>query len=361
MRRLLPASFALAAAALVVTLTGCDRIQQQRADQHFVSAQSKHQSGDLDGAIADYGKAIAIRPKAALYYQMRGQARFAKKQYAASVDDSNEALRLQPKDPDHLFLRAIARRELGEVDEAIADFDQAIAIKPSAPLYANRALTLVRKGDFPKALADSDMAISLHSAQSWPYAARADVKISMGDLDGALEDLKMAMSASRRPADETRRATALIHMLRGDWRSAQQDMESIAGEPGPSQAYIHLFLWICRAKQGQTAEAHDALANFRGGHSFSEDDHWAQTIISFLLGKLPEEDFLAAAASDDAKTDHDQRCEACYYAAVKRQLAGDETAAIDLYRQCVATKHYAFYEYRLAREELKRLGKLEQQ
>ena len=77
---------------------------------------------------------------------------------------------------------------------------------------------------------------------------------------------------------------------------------------------------------------------------------------SFLLGKTPEADYLDSAHSPDAGTDQSQRCQAWYFAGMKRLLMGDKKGAIDAFQQCVATQQKDLSEFVLAGTELRALA-----
>ena len=49
---------------------------QDAADAYFNSGNAKSDSGDYQGAIADYDKAIEINPQNAAYYYNRGYANY---------------------------------------------------------------------------------------------------------------------------------------------------------------------------------------------------------------------------------------------------------------------------------------------
>ena len=93
----------------------------------------------LDGAIADYTKAIELKPDYADAYYHRGLAKQAKCSFGGFV-----------------------WTERGELDEAIADYTKAIELKPDyADAYYNRGLAKQAEGDLDGARVDCTKAIEL--------------------------------------------------------------------------------------------------------------------------------------------------------------------------------------------------------
>jgi len=80
-------------------------------------------------------------------------------------------------------------------------------------------------------------------------------------------------------------------------------------------------------------------------------------IDNFLLGKMSEQDLLAAADSLEEKKGTKPQCEAWYYAGLKRLLNGDGAGAAEALRKAVATGEKTTNEYDFAEAELKDLGR----
>lgn len=85
-------------------------------------------NGDHDIAIAEFTKAIELRPDAAEAFYGRGLAYQNKNAFSEAVVDFTRAIELDPVHADALFRRSIAHRLLGAFDQASADFDRAVQI-----------------------------------------------------------------------------------------------------------------------------------------------------------------------------------------------------------------------------------------
>jgi tetratricopeptide (TPR) repeat protein len=115
----------------------------------------KAKNGDLDGALADFNRAIELNPKDDVAYYNRAQAKRLKKNAGGAVADYTRAIELGSKNPAAYNNRGNARAENSDRDGAIADYTHAIELKPDyARAYYNRAVTKQAKGDATGADAD---------------------------------------------------------------------------------------------------------------------------------------------------------------------------------------------------------------
>src|SRR5947207_7527788 len=120
-----------------------------------ISGIEKAKNGDLDGAIADFDRAIQRDPKDDAPYYNRAQARRLKKDPAGAIADYTRAIELGSTNPAAYNNRGNARSENNDRDGAIADYTRAIELKPDyARAYYNRAVTKKDKGDTVGAEAD---------------------------------------------------------------------------------------------------------------------------------------------------------------------------------------------------------------
>ena len=127
--------------------------------------------GDLDKALADFDKAIALKPDYALGHANRGWVLAQRNKHDEAVVEYSEAIRLAPGNPDNLNDRGWSLIKIEQYDRAIADFDEAIRIKPEhINAWQNCGWAYWLKGDLDKALADLDQAVSLDPGQSRPAA-----------------------------------------------------------------------------------------------------------------------------------------------------------------------------------------------
>jgi len=162
---------------------------------------AKSDKGDLDGAIADYDRAIELNPKYARAYNSRGNAKDDKGDSDGAIADYTQAIKFDPKYAIAYYNRGIAKAKRGDLDGAVADYTRAIELGSTNPAaYNNRGAEKLKKGDFDGAITDCNRAIELDPEYANAYAIRAYAKDKTGDSDGAMADLGRAIKLNPKDA-----------------------------------------------------------------------------------------------------------------------------------------------------------------
>jgi tetratricopeptide (TPR) repeat protein len=180
----------------------------EQSDEDLVNRGiEKAKNGDLDGAIADFDRAIELNPKDDAPYYNRAQAKSLKKDAAGALADYNRAIELGSTNPAAYNNRGNARAEKNDRDGAIADYTRAIELNPNyARAYYNRAMTKQAKGDMAGAKADfktaekldPELASEESAADSKSNHSAGATTVSL--LDGKLK-LDIPSDFSRDPDD----------------------------------------------------------------------------------------------------------------------------------------------------------------
>jgi tetratricopeptide (TPR) repeat protein len=101
---------------------------ESRAQAYYLRANAYSEQGELDKAIADYGKAIEFADYA-VYYASRGWALTEKGDAALGLRDCDKAIALNPNLALGYANRGAAHEKLGDLAKAIADYKAALAVK----------------------------------------------------------------------------------------------------------------------------------------------------------------------------------------------------------------------------------------
>jgi lipoprotein NlpI len=134
-----------------------------------------------------------------------------------------------------------------------------------------------------------------------------------------------------------------------------------AVEIDPKMYYAHFAIWAIRARNGERAEATKDLRASLKPLEGDEKRKWELCIGRFLLGDVTESNLIAQAPETAVRpTDEPiQKCEALYYAGMKRLVDGDKAGASGLFEKCIAVGQDNDMQYFSAKAELQRLKKSE--
>jgi tetratricopeptide (TPR) repeat protein len=102
-----------------------------RASTLINRAIMKARSGDLDGAMGDYGAALGTGAKVGEAYLNRSATLIGMKRYADAQKDADQAIQLGTSRLEVAYYnRGIANEQMGNVQAAYEDFKAAVRIRP---------------------------------------------------------------------------------------------------------------------------------------------------------------------------------------------------------------------------------------
>jgi len=175
------------------------RVQNQQDSPQLATelvklGDAKMNERNLDGAIADYSKAVELDPRLANAYNSRGLAERYKGKWDDAIADHSKALELDPQLASAYNNRGYAKQGKGDLAGASADYSQAIAINPAfCVAYNNRGNLKKDQGDLDGAIADYTKNIECDSKYAPAYNNRGKAEMAKGDLDGAITDFTKAI------------------------------------------------------------------------------------------------------------------------------------------------------------------------
>jgi tetratricopeptide (TPR) repeat protein len=159
-----------------------------------------------DTSMADLNKAVALDPDRALFRKRRGvyMLRFAAgpEDYEAIIADFSKAITLDSNDAQLYSLRSTIRIKVNDFKGALEDDDRAVSLEPANAGYVNSRgwLKLVYLGDYAGAEADADRAIKL----GWDtylyeaYATRGKARMALGRRAQAEQDFRKCRQLDHR-------------------------------------------------------------------------------------------------------------------------------------------------------------------
>lgn len=157
--------------------------RQKRAVPFAEAGLAHHRAGNLDAAIAEYGKALERHAKFVDVLMLRGEAYRERGDIDRAISDYSRIISINKKHAGALVGRGAAFESKGLVPRAIEDYTRAIKASQEPAAYFMRATIYAGRGDFAAAIKDYTAAIAGNGQFVEAYANRAVAHERMGRAD----------------------------------------------------------------------------------------------------------------------------------------------------------------------------------
>ncbi len=173
-------------------------------EYYYQRANAYRASGQGDPALADYDHAISLKQDFLPAYLPRAELKLAKQDTAAAISDLDAVDRLAPKQADLRLMLAELDQRLDRLPEAIEQYTSWIQNHPDdsrmLPALAGRCLSSVLQNqNLAGALSDCDTAVrhTDKAEKSYPHLLidRGLARLRQGDYDRAIADFNNALTA----------------------------------------------------------------------------------------------------------------------------------------------------------------------
>jgi protein O-mannosyl-transferase len=156
---------------------------------HYYWGVAKHANGDMNGAIDEYGKAIALKADYTRAYSDRGIVFEELGDFKSALADYKKAVYLDSTHADLFNYRGWAYFKTGDTALAFRDFRKSAQLNPRyAPVYNNMGWVYNQTGDTAAAMQYYNKAIEVDPRFDKPYLNRAAMKANANDAKGAIDD-----------------------------------------------------------------------------------------------------------------------------------------------------------------------------
>lgn len=148
---------------------------------------------DYENTEKYYAQAMALDPKNIMVVESHGKTLLELDRYEEALKDFNAALALDPESPDALCGRGQTLFHLGNTEDALKDLKATVRLDPENMIaWGMLGQIKLYEEDYEKALKYLEKAIDI-DPDLLVYDFRASAKRALGDLDGALADIKLAI------------------------------------------------------------------------------------------------------------------------------------------------------------------------
>jgi tetratricopeptide (TPR) repeat protein len=171
-----------------------DQLEQALAQR----GEAERRLSNLDPAIADFGRALRMKPGDAIALNGRGLAYLDEGKPGPAVADFNADILANPGDGDAFANRASVEFARRDYAAAISDHSHAIELAPDdARAWSNRGYDYVGKRQWDSAIADFDDALRLSSSDAAALEGRGESERGKGDAKSAVKDYQAALNDPR--------------------------------------------------------------------------------------------------------------------------------------------------------------------
>ena len=232
----------------------------------------RQKQGQLDGAIADFSKAVELNPNYSVAFTNRGYVYLEKGDSASAEADFTRSLKANPGYSSVYGLRGAARLLQGQLDAAIKDYETRLKQDSrSAIAHADLGFAKCFAGDYASALAAFDQAVkrdpTLDFLAPWQFLAIT----ATNDVEQARTQFVRLLEKAEPDQQWT---DSLVAFLAGNTDANALIGRAIAAGPDLTdarQCEAHYFIAQSLLEDGQRDEAlrHFQLALDGGQRSLS--------------------------------------------------------------------------------------------
>jgi tetratricopeptide (TPR) repeat protein len=186
--------FVIALIATSIVLISCGK---ENAYSKYKSGSAKFQLKDYRGAIADFSKAIELKPEYTEAYYSKAICESKLGKTDKALADFNKVTELDPNNKNAVFNRAYyIKQQTGNYKSAVDDYNLYLELNrdgENAFTYNNLGYCKFMLHDTLGAYNDVMTSIQLDSTNSLAYKNRAEVYLSMDSLSKACKDIEKSL------------------------------------------------------------------------------------------------------------------------------------------------------------------------
>ncbi len=154
-----------------------------------------HNHGQFEVILSKVETLIALYPKAAVLFNIKGIALKNKGDLEGAINSYKQAIKIEPDFADAYLNLGAAMTNQGNLEAAIDSCKKAIKIQPGyAEAYLNMSIALMKKGDLDGAIDNSTQAVKLKPDFTEAYHNLGDSLFFKGDLEVSIDCYRHALN-----------------------------------------------------------------------------------------------------------------------------------------------------------------------
>ncbi len=223
-------------------------------DTSIMCAMTYEMLQDYENTEKYYAQALALDPENIMVIESHGKTLMEMERYEDALVDFNRAIDLDPESPDARCGRGQTYFHLGKIDLALADLLATIKLDPENMIaWGMLGQVKLYQEEYKPALEYIEKAIEI-DPELLIYDFRASAKRGLGDLQGALDDISLALEFEPENTDYMiDKGSILTEMDRLD-EAVQVFDQVLAVEPNPD---AYRFRGMTRMEQMDYEQAID--------------------------------------------------------------------------------------------------------
>lgn len=285
----------------------------------FRRANSYYNMGDYLKALDDLDSAVKYAPESDTdtryaIYALRSECYRELKRYSQALPEADEALKLDPTSTQMLKLRGDLEFDLGMYTEAKADYNKLLRIQPrSQEAMFGLALVAAKENNIGLASDYMEKAIAMTPGKSDAYVRSAKVREQIGDYNGAVDDLLMAIATD---GNDPNALPALVELANSNYSAVMAGLSGAIRQAPRQPLFYYLRGSIAAAHFHYSAAIDDFKYILAEGLYDYSGIYCALAECYYALGQYQT----ALDNSETALATYDEQDDVCHYYTVRAQI-----------------------------------------
>jgi tetratricopeptide (TPR) repeat protein/TolB-like protein len=259
---------------------------QNSDDAHQMLGEILSDKGQIEDAIAEFDKAIALRPNFAGNYDAKGLALYRAGRFAEAAASFEHVIQLQPDNASGFQRLGTTYHAAGDIEKALLNYRRSLELAPNSKTYTNLGVFYHNLGKFEDAANAYIEAIKLDPTNQITHANLGNVYGLLGRREDARSEYTIAVQMTERilqvnPKDALTLSERAVYEAKLDRRlEAQRDANAAATlAPADGQVlYDKAVVYVLAGQKGAGLKALEQALSHGASASVARQDDYLRSI-----------------------------------------------------------------------------------